>query len=212
MDSNNKLELINIAIQRVIKEKKIKPVSGTSDGLVEDDHDDRLLLSRLLSELESLEGDNALKESEALSEVEEENPSPAVGIVDVNMGNARQVDRGGVEIGAEEIVKELKKVKRQNFVTHCLLSAMIVLTVAWQLSEVTLIWKVKKGLSNPFRSVGSLLAGMLKGPATNGQDTEKLSSLTKELPSEAPSLPLLKIPEIPHMDLPDLGLNGSKDK
>lgn len=159
-----------------------------------------------------MKGDNALKEPEALTEVEEENSSPAVGIVDVNMGNARQVDRGGVEIGAEEIVKELKKVKRQNFVTHCLLSAMIILTFAWQLSEVTLILKVKEGLSNPFRSVGSLLAGMLKGPATNGQDTEKQSSLSKKLPSEAPSVSPLKIPEIPFVDLPDLGLNGSKNK
>ncbi|XP_041010687.1 uncharacterized protein LOC121254631 [Juglans microcarpa x Juglans regia] len=199
MDSNNKLELINIAIQRVITEKKIKPISSTSDGLVEDDLDDHLLLSRLLSQLESLKGDNALKEPEALTEVEEVNSSPAVGIVDVNMGNARQVDRGGIEIGAEEIVKELKKVKRQNFVTHCLLSAMIILTVAWQLSEVTLILKVKEGLSNPFRSVGSLLARMLKGPATNGQDTEKLSSPAKKPPSEA-------------LSLPDLGLNGSKYK
>lgn len=51
MDSNNKLELINIAIQRFIEEKKIKPVPGTGDGLVDDDLDDNLLLSRLISQV-----------------------------------------------------------------------------------------------------------------------------------------------------------------
>lgn len=151
--------------------------------------------------MESLKGDNAVKEPEALTEVEEENYSAAAGNVDVNMGNAGQMDGGGIEIRAEEIVKELKKVKRQNFVTHCLLSVMIALTVAWQLSEVSLILQVKEGLSNPFRSVGSLLSGMLKGPASNGQDIEKQSSPAKKLPP-------LKIPEIPHVDLPDVGLNG----
>jgi uncharacterized membrane protein len=38
--------------------------------------------------------------------------------------------KGSEAVDDEEIIKEVKKVKKQNFVTHCLLSAMIVLTVA----------------------------------------------------------------------------------
>ncbi|KAK7387589.1 hypothetical protein VNO78_28500 [Psophocarpus tetragonolobus] len=67
----------------------------------------------------------------------------------------------------DEIMKELKKVKRQNVVTHCLLSVMIVLTLAWQLSEVSIMLKVKDGLSHPFRSFGKMLKGMVKAPDLN---------------------------------------------
>lgn len=48
MDSN-KLELINIAIQRLIEEKKTRSASG--DSLADDDVNDQLLLSRLLSQV-----------------------------------------------------------------------------------------------------------------------------------------------------------------
>ena len=77
---------------------------------------------------------------------------------------------------AEEIVKELRAVRRQNFVTHCLLSVMIALTVAWQVSEVSLILKVKDGLTHPFKSFGSMLTGRVKYPRADGQDTEKQQS------------------------------------
>jgi len=45
------LELINIAIQRLVEERKIKETSNTN-GLVQDDVvDDQLLLSKLLSQI-----------------------------------------------------------------------------------------------------------------------------------------------------------------
>lgn len=175
----------------------MKMKEASSDCLVQDDvvDDDHLLLSRLLSQLESLKGDGAIKEAEASTEIEEVS-SAAVGNVE------RKND------GTEEIVKELKKLKKQNFVTHCLLSVMIVLTVAWQLSEVSLILKVRDGLKHPFRSFGGLLGAMLKGPDTNGQDAEKQSS--KQL-IEGPTLPSINIPELPHVEFLDLGLNGDNN-
>ncbi|KAL0004609.1 hypothetical protein SO802_012170 [Lithocarpus litseifolius] len=201
MESNQKveLELINMAIQRLVEEKKIRGASS-SDCL-----DDQLLLSKLLSQLESLKGDSTIKEPEASTEVDEVSPT-AVCNVDNKMENAGQLNGGSNETESE-IVKELKKVKRQNFVTHCLLSVLIVLTAAWQVSEVKLILKVKEGFSHPFQSFGSLLTGMLKGPNKNGEDAEKKSSHAEQ-PIEAPPLPAIKIPELPHVDLPDLGLNG----
>ncbi|XP_050276183.1 uncharacterized protein LOC126718145 [Quercus robur] len=205
MESNQKveLELINMAIQRLVEEKKIKEASST------DCLDDQLLLSKLLSQLESLKGDGTIKEpeasTEASTEIDEVSPT-AVCNVDNKMENAGQLNGGSNETESE-IVKELKKVKRQNFVTHCLLSVLIVLTAAWQVSEVKLILKVKEGFNHPFQSFGSLLTGMLKGPNKNGEDAEKQSSHAKQQ-IEAPPLPDLKIPELPRVDLPDLRLNG----
>ena len=60
---------------------------------------------------------------------------------------------GGSDIDKEEIVKEVKKVKRQNSVTYWLLSIMIFLTVAGQdlrcLSEG--YSKLKMDCNHPFK-------------------------------------------------------------
>lgn len=109
------------------------------------------------------------------------------------------------EMGKEEIIKELNEVKRQNFITHCLLSALIVLTAAWQLSEVSLILKVKEGLTNPLKSLGGLITGLLTGNSrpTGQEVVDKLACSVKPKPLlAASSLPGLKIPELPAVELP----------
>lgn len=75
---------------------------------------------------------------------------------------------------------------------------MIVLTVAWQASEVTLLWKFKDGLSHPFKYFGDMLTG--KGAGNDLEEHKK----------EAPPLPGLKIPEFPHVELPDMSLTGEQ--
>ncbi|XP_019177142.1 PREDICTED: uncharacterized protein LOC109172444 [Ipomoea nil] len=115
----------------------------------------------------------------------------------------------GSEAGKEEdddrVIKELKKIQRQNFVTHCLVSAMIVLTLTWQLSEVSLILKLKDGLNNPFRSLGGFIAGMFKRPdkpilINNVTEDENPATGKQEQGVDA-----IKIPDLPHLDLPSLG-------
>lgn len=115
------------------------------------------------------------------------------------------------ELGKEEIIQELKKVQRQNFITHCLLSAMLVLTVAWQLSEVSLILKVKEGLSNPLKSLGGMIIGMLKGPRITGQEIEKHASAEHKPILAASSLPGLKIPELPNVEFPVLDADTEEE-
>lgn len=159
--------------------------------------------------MESLKEDGAIKQPKSSVEPNELH-SPAVGEMEVKSMARNEVDAGSAEIGTEEIIKELKKVERQNSITHWLLSIMIVLILGWQLSEFSFILKVKEGLNHPFRSFGNLVIGMLKGPDNNGQDAEKQSSLTKKPQIETPPLPL-RIPELPHVDLPVLGLNGEGD-
>lgn len=106
------------------------------------------------------------------------------------------VERSETKVEREEeaVVKELKEVKRQNFITHCLVSAMIILTVAWQVSEVSFILKLRGGLSNPFKS----LAKILKKKTT--------SAIHNQI--EATELPHLNMPALPHVSLPDFDLDG----
>lgn len=89
--------------------------------------------------------------------------------------NKTEVGSGGMD--NEKIAQELKKVKRQNFITHCLLVGMIVLTITWQISEVSLLLWLKNGVSHPVKSFGSLVKGML---IPNGKNREKQQSFTKE--------------------------------
>ncbi|KAJ6713729.1 F17L21.9 [Salix viminalis] len=93
-ESAKNLELVDQAI-KLLAEKRNKETS-CDDDLLPDDSDQ--LLSRLLSELESLKGDDA--------------QTCAIRVI---IGDG----------GSEEIVKELRTLRRQNFVTHCLLSVMI---------------------------------------------------------------------------------------
>ncbi|XVF43687.1 hypothetical protein PTKIN_Ptkin02bG0060600 [Pterospermum kingtungense] len=192
MESGQDIELINQAIQKLIEEKRIKDTSD--DKLSEDDDDDdddnEQLLSRLLSQLESLKGGG-----------EEEVTSPRADKAEAKSENGSRVGSGSGETDMEEILKQLKAVKRQNSITHCLLSVLIVVTVIWQLSEVSLFLKVKNGLSHPFRSFGSMLVGMLPSPG-NGidihDDTDKDSSSPKHNHDHLG-------PELPHLEFPRLG-------
>lgn len=85
------------------------------------------------------------------------------------MGVGCNLDRWQLDLLEEEeraadvIIKEVKEVKTQNSITHYLLTAMILITLGWQLSEVSLILKIKDGLRNPFKSLGGFLKGFLKG-------------------------------------------------
>lgn len=149
-----------------------------------------------------------MKRDEKLEQSEASSPSEPVTCVIKKTESENGADGGGeVDEGIrgsekDEIKKELKKVKRQNFVTHCLLSVAIVLTVAWQLSEVSLILKVKEGINHPFRSFGNMLKDMVKDkvPDINGHVADK----NKEN-NESTSLTSLNIPEMPRIDVPNLG-------
>ncbi|KAB5564835.1 hypothetical protein DKX38_004889 [Salix brachista] len=190
MEPAKNLDLIDQAIKKLLAEKRNKETSG-DDGFLQDDSD-QLLLSKLLSELESLKGNGVKLERSELSPgtEEEEVNSPEI-------GEAVSKHENSIEnSAAEEIVKELRKLRRQNFVSQCLISAMIVLSVAWQASQVTLFFQFKNGLSHPFKSFGSMVTGVLKRCSTNRQDPENQQS--KEVPAQV--LPL-RIPELPRIEL-----------
>lgn len=145
----------------------------------------------------------------------EELPSPAASKSESTIdGDLTKMKNVNVAKSKEEddeekakIVKELKELKRQNFITQCLLSAMIVLTVTWQISEVSIILKLKDGVTHPFRSIGGLFMSMIRPSKVigNDEDTDSLisSNLTSNLIESSP-VNDLKIPELPRIELPDI--------
>ncbi|KAM7255740.1 hypothetical protein ACFE04_008638 [Oxalis oulophora] len=167
-DEKEKLDLINRAIQNLIEEKRKRQEN--------DDDDDHLLLSKLLSQLESLECNDPML-------VANEAPQYVTCPIDGTRTSTSSRD---------EIVEELKKMERQNSITHFLLSAVILLNIVWQLSEVSLILKIKHALTNPFKWVGNIIAQKIVGRQTKNGN----SSLQQQLLS--PAL------QLPHVDLPVL--------
>nr|XP_043623151.1 uncharacterized protein LOC122594932 [Erigeron canadensis] len=190
---SSKVELIKHAIKQLMDE--LDGDDGPTISSSDDDNRRRRLLSKLMSQLEMLED-----ESEAYSKLTKAKSK-------VSSSREKEDD----DDDDDKIVKELKKVRRQNVITHCLLSAMIVLTVVWQVSEVSIILKLKNGFTNPFRSLGSIFKGVIKPPKTKGygEDTESPSVVTSNLIESSP-VHDFKMPELPCIELPkiDFGFNG----
>ncbi|TYI40412.1 hypothetical protein ES332_A02G160200v1 [Gossypium tomentosum] len=101
----------------------------------------------------------------------------------------RENGSGSGGIVVEELVKELKAIKKQNTITHCLLSAMIVVTLFWQVFEASLLLQLTNGFTHPFKSVGSWLVTLLKGPAKSKQHYSYLVDAS----GSPPSLQVVKI-------------------
>ncbi|KAK8613876.1 hypothetical protein V6N13_101630 [Hibiscus sabdariffa] len=163
MESNQDMEMIKQAIHKLIEENRIEDTSSSDVKLSEDDEQ---LLSILLSQLESLKESKRsnLRKEETSVTIDKPKPITRSG----NEEESGETENGLVD---EDIVKELEAVKRQNTITHCLVSTLIVVTLIWQLFEVSLIHKLQNGLTHPFRSFGSLLAGMLPGRTAGNNDT-----------------------------------------
>ncbi|KAK4716109.1 hypothetical protein R3W88_014447 [Solanum pinnatisectum] len=202
-----KVELIQKAINQLINHEQLqsKTCHLLDDSFVavavavdeETDHRHQLL-SQLLTQLDTL------KEESQFDHMNES----------TNLQDAPVELEAEEEVKEEKVVKELRKIQKQNFITQCLLSVMIVLTLTWQLSEVSIILKMKDGLNHPFRSITSMLTGWIKGPppVLNGRDRD-LNNSAKQLKHqvEAMSLPKLKAPELPHMELASFDFINEED-
>ncbi|KAL5211928.1 hypothetical protein ABZP36_022775 [Zizania latifolia] len=92
------------------------------------------------------------------------------------------------EVDLVDITKDLNKIKRQNMITHILLGTVVVMTAVWQFSEVSFLLAVQRKLSNPFKSLGELIKGSLKG---------RMKPVI-----EASPLPPVSVPDVTRNDLP----------
>ncbi|CAL9216415.1 unnamed protein product [Arabidopsis halleri] len=152
MESSEDVENLSRAIEKLLTEKRKREASG--DAFIEDD-DDQLLLSRLISQLESPKS----KEKAGVITKEEEEEESA----DSSPSKGKREGQRQLEESIEELAKDIKKVKKQNTITHVLLSTLIILTLTWQLSEYSMIFMLKDRISHPVRSIGGMLNGMFKG-------------------------------------------------
>ncbi|KAG0458377.1 hypothetical protein HPP92_023534 [Vanilla planifolia] len=108
--------------------------------------------------------------------------------------SCRARSHGAKETNIEGITKELRSVKKQNRITHCLLAVMIVVTAAWQMSEVSLLLAAKDKLCHPLRAVGYAFKNAIK-------------RRMKKLELEGASLTPIGVPPVTGMDLPSLAPN-----
>ncbi|CAN8291213.1 unnamed protein product [Cochlearia groenlandica] len=148
MESGEDLEVMTRAIEKLLEEKRDRESAGDS-FIEEEDQDDQVLLSKLISQLESRKP----VQTTVGTTKDEESSSPLKG------------ERDGhrhLEENLEAIAKDIKDVKRQNKVTHILLSTLIILTLTWQLSQYSMIYLMKDRLCHPIRSITGMFSGMFK--------------------------------------------------
>ncbi|XP_058093168.1 uncharacterized protein LOC131239467 [Magnolia sinica] len=200
-EAKDNVELLHLAIQQLIEEKGEEGRENASAS----EEERRILLSRLLSQLESLKED-AVDQPEPSTETEAVTSS---GALEADLKD----ENGGpecVEMRMEDIVRELRIVRRQNTITHWLLSVLITVTAIWQLSEVSILMMMKNTFKNPFKAVGNLITGALRG-RSNETNAGKSSSSSKQTHMEALSLNPFKVPELPYVGFPYLGLDSDDD-
>uniref|UniRef100_A0A803L199 Uncharacterized protein n=2 Tax=Chenopodium quinoa TaxID=63459 RepID=A0A803L199_CHEQI len=167
-----------------------------------DSDGERQLLVKLLSQLETMKEDEITNQNE-LSVEPKEVPTGRASEEETKSCDESEASKKNTAVEAEDVVKELKKLNKQNRTTHWLLSALIVLTVAWQVSEVSLLLKLKSGFSNPFKSLGKMFVGMVKRRAFHEEEADESSVLAKVNGRETPENPL----KLPSMDIAGL-ING----
>ncbi|WOG88669.1 hypothetical protein DCAR_0207904 [Daucus carota subsp. sativus] len=169
--SREKVELIQQTIQRLITDDDGDSDSSSDGNEVNGSGElnrrgrRRLVLTGLLSQLDTIKADEAEEIACADGEVEH--------IVEP----LNKTEVGSCGMDNEEIAQELKRVRKQNLITHCLLIAMIGLTIVWQIGEVSLLLWLKNGVTHPVRSFGGMVKGML---LPNGRGRERQQSFTKE--------------------------------
>ncbi|KFK44630.1 hypothetical protein AALP_AA1G283600 [Arabis alpina] len=180
MESSEDAEVLTRAIEKFLHEKKKRVASG--DPIIED-HQDQLLLSSLISQLESSKpgGKTTIKEEEC----------PA------SKGKGEDL---------EEIAKDIKEVKKQNKVTHILLSVLIILTLTWQVSEYSMISMMKDRISHPIRSIGGMFSGMFKGKMRLPDKKQTSNSKAQNNHNNSGGVPM----QVPEM-LQDLAFNNDEE-
>ncbi|RZR90069.1 hypothetical protein BHM03_00017900 [Ensete ventricosum] len=177
---NEKPEVVHEALHRLLEERRRRR---------EEEEEEDLLLSKfLLLQLESLEKDGVATEGPAEESAIEEEP-------DFSKPLSRNCEKR--EVGMDEIARELRRVKKQNLITHCLLSVMLGITAVWQFNEVSLLLAVRDKLRHPLRTVGDVVKRCLNG---NGKRPQ----------IEAPPLPSIPMLELSNADLRSFTLGSNE--
>ncbi|XP_042466599.1 uncharacterized protein LOC122049253 [Zingiber officinale] len=101
----------------------------------------------------------------------------------------------------DAIAEEIRGVRKQNLVTHRLLSALIVVTLVWQLNEVSLLLMAREKLRNPLKAIGDAVKGLVRGCGRRRLQKQQI---------ETNGLPPIPVPDQTRVDLPPLDLDGRR--
>lgn len=126
------------------------------------------------------------------------------------VGTTAAKDEGAAGVTAEEVVEELRKVRRQNTITHVLLSVLIVVTAVWQLSEFSFLLEIKNKVQHPFRAIGGMIFSAMGGNPDRSSQDKSSTRVIPPMDGHPQPLPTFKMPELPHVELNSLpGNSGS---
>ncbi|KAJ4790923.1 hypothetical protein LUZ62_042169 [Rhynchospora pubera] len=140
-----KLEMVQETLQQFMEERKLNSVTESKER---DEMEEDLLLSRLLSKLDSVKTEPELND---LTQA-------------INCSDPSSSEQQKEEVtDLKEIEKDIKIIKKQNRMTHRLLSALIIVTMAWQFGEISFFLAVKDKITHPVRSVGDMIKSALTG-------------------------------------------------
>ncbi|XP_062219139.1 uncharacterized protein LOC133918979 [Phragmites australis] len=171
-----KVEMVQGAIHGFLEEKRKDRQEGERTSMASQHEEEEGLLSSLLTKMDAVE-----KETD-LDNVEPESFHP---------NSKTTCGENSKEVELADIAKDLNRIKRQNMITHILLGTVIVMTAVWQVNEVSFLLWAQKKLSNPFKSLGDLIKGSIKGRG-------------RKPVIETSPLPPVGIPDVTRADLPTL--------
>jgi len=186
------LDLIELALRRLLSDDSLhdSPGEDAQPKLIHKEKDRELLL-RLLDQL------NSLKEERDQQDCENSLPEDAT--------NSDIERHGGDKIGGQarnkETMEEIRKVQRQNRLTHVILGIIFASNVIWRLSQLAVALLIRKEMSNPLRLIGSFITGNFKGPMTENHSNQNLTaSLLSRV--ESYSSAHFEAPQLPHIEMP----------
>jgi len=185
------LDLIELALCRLLHDDKPHDPHGEdAESKLIRDEKDRDLLIRLLDQLNSLKAERGQKDCETSLPTDDRNPDT----------EPRGSDKIGGQVKNEEVMEEIRKVKKQNKLTHLMLGIILASNVIWRLSELAMALLIRKQISNPLKLIGNFIN--FKGPVTqnHGNSHNLRASLQSRI--EAPAIPHFEAPQLPHIEMP----------
>lgn len=186
------LDLIELALSRLLSDEKSHDHHGedAQSKLIRDEKDRDLLL-RLLDQLNSLKAERGQNECENNLPTDDRNS-------DTEHHGSGKI---GGQVRHEEVMEEIRKLKKQNKFTNLILGLILGSNVIWRLLELSAALLIRKQISNPFKLIGSLIGGNDRGPVTQKNGIH--NHMAYLLPSvEAPAIPRFELPQLPHIEVP----------
>lgn len=180
------LDLIELALRRLLSDDKSHDLHGedVQSKLIRDEKD-RDLLFRLLDQVNSLKAERGQNECENSLPRDDGNSDTEL--------HGR--DKIGGQVRNEEVREEIRKVKKQNKLTHLILGIILASNVIWGFSELSVALLIRKKVNNPFRLIGSLMTGNFRRPVTENHSSHN---------HKGHLLPHVEAPAIPHFEVPSL--------